>query len=221
MIDFHSHLNDERFKDDVDEVVKRAINEGLKIIVVAGYDIPSSEAAISLSSRFDMVYATVGLHPYEAENFTSREIEHIESLSKEKKVIGIGEIGLDYFRGPKNIEKQKELFRIQIEVARKSGKPVVLHVRDAFEDVFGEVIRSNDINFVFHSFSGGVKDMERIARYKHLFVSFSGMITFVKRVEDAAKVAPTDRTLVETDSPYLSPVPVRVRGTNLHMLSSY
>lgn len=210
MTDTHCHLNDDKFSADVDEVIKRAIDSGVKRMVVVGYDRISSERAVELSSKYDEIYASVGLHPYEAETYKDEDLKLIESLCLEKKVVAVGEIGLDYYRGPENKEKQKSLFIDQIEIAKMMGKPVILHVRDAFEDTFN-IVKNYDLKFVFHSFSFGPKEMEYILPYENLFVSFSGMITFLKEVKEAAKISPINRTLVETDSPYLAPHPLRGR----------
>ncbi len=210
MTDTHCHLNDDKFSMDVEEVIKRAIDGGVKRMVVVGYDKISSEKALELSSKYDEIYASVGLHPYEAETYRSEDLKHIESLCLENKVVAIGEIGLDYYRGPENRDKQKALFIDQIEIAKMMRKPVILHVRDAFKDTF-DIVKNYDLKFVFHSFSFGPKEMKYILTYENLFVSFSGMITFLKYVRDAAKISPINRTLVETDSPYLTPHPLRGR----------
>ncbi|MEO0149936.1 MAG: TatD family hydrolase [candidate division WOR-3 bacterium] len=209
MTDTHCHLNDERFSGDLKETIKRAFEWGVKRIVVVGYDIKSSEKAVRISEEFNGLYATVGLHPYEAVNYGEGDLKFIEGFLKHPKVVAVGEIGLDYFRGPDDKNAQKGLFIQQIEIAKIYKKPVVLHVRDAFEDVFYIVKKHLDVNFVFHSFSFGEEEMKKILPFENLYVSFSGMITFVKDVEKAAKISPKDRTLVDTDSPYLAPVPMR------------
>lgn len=209
MTDTHCHLNDEKFKGDLKEVINRAFEWGVKKIVVVGYDVKSSEKAIKISEGFDGLYATVGLHPYEAGRYDESGLKSIEEFLKHPKVVAVGEIGLDYFRGPEDKNAQKDLFIQQIEIAKIYKKPVVLHVREAFDDVFDIVKKYLDINFVFHSFSFGEEEIRKILPFENFYISFSGMITFVKGVEKAARISPRDRTLVETDSPYLAPVPMR------------
>ena len=194
---------------DLEEVISRAFDSGVKAMVVVGYDIKSSRKAVEISQKYRNIYATVGLHPYEAENFKENELKEIEELLKVEKVKAVGEVGLDYYRGPSDKKRQEELFKLQLEIARAYKKPVVLHIRDAFEDVFNIVCNFKDLNFIFHSFSFTKREMKKLLPYENFFVSFSGMITFVREVEEAAKLAPKERTLTETDSPYLAPIPMR------------
>ncbi len=211
MTDTHSHLNDSRFSEDLDEVVRRAVEWGVRRINVVGYDLPSSERAVEIAERFPEVWAVVGLHPYEAERYGERELLGIQGLLSHPKVVAVGEIGLDYYRGPQDREVQRRLFVSQIEMARAHHMPVVLHVRDAFEDVVSVISDFPDVPFVFHSFSGNERDMERVIPQQNWYVSFSGMLTFLSHVRRAAAISPKDRTFVETDAPYLAPVPKRGR----------
>jgi TatD DNase family protein len=209
MIDTHCHLNDPKFENDLDEVINRALDAGVRAMVVVGYDVRSSIRAVEISQRYDGVYATVGLHPYEAERYKDDDLREIEELLKYEKVKALGEVGLDYYRGPSDKNRQKELFLSQLEIARRYKKPVVLHIREAFDDVFSTVQEFNDLKFIFHSFSFTKREMEKLLPFENFFISFSGMITFVKEVEESAKISPRDRTLTETDSPYLAPIPMR------------
>ncbi len=209
MIDTHCHLNDPKFEKDIDEVIKRAFDEGIRAMVVVGYDVRSSIRAVELSEKYEGVYAAVGLHPYEAEKFEEDDLKEIDELLKIERVKALGEVGLDYYRGPLDRRKQEELFKLQLEIARKHKKPVVLHIRESFEDVIRVVRYFEDLNFIFHSFSFTRREMEMILSFENFFVSFSGMITFIREVEESATIAPRNRTLTETDSPYLSPVPMR------------
>ncbi len=211
MTDTHSHLNDPRFAEDLEEVVKRAVEWGVKRINVVGYDLPSSRRAVEIAEQFPEVWAVVGLHPYEAERYGEEDLKGIEDLLSHPKVVAVGEIGLDYYRGPEDREAQRRLFLKQIALARSHDLPVVLHVRDAFEDVVAVISDFPDVAFVFHSFSGDEGDMERVIPQRNWYVSFSGMLTFLAHVRRAAALAPRDRTFVETDAPYLAPVPKRGR----------
>jgi len=211
MTDTHSHLNDPKFAEDLEDVVRRAVEWGVKRINVVGYDVPSSVRAVEIAERFPEVWAVVGLHPYEAERYSEEDLNRIRSLLTHPKVVAVGEIGLDYYRGPEDKRAQRELFVRQIEMAGEASFPVVLHVRDSFEDVVSIISDFPDVPFVFHSFSGDERDMERILPRENWYVSFSGMLTFLAHVRRAAEVAPKDRTFVETDAPYLAPVPKRGR----------
>ncbi len=211
MTDTHCHLNDPRFAEDLEEVVQRAVEWGVRRINVVGYDLPSSKRAVEIAGRFPEVWAVVGLHPYEAERYGEEDLSGIETLLAHPKVVAVGEIGLDYYRGPEDREAQRELFVRQIAIARAHALPVVLHVRDAFEDVVSVISDFPDVPFLFHSFSGDEKDMGRVVSHQNWYVSFSGMLTFLSHVRRAAAVSPKDRTLVETDAPYLAPVPKRGR----------
>lgn len=211
MIDTHSHLNDPRFSRDLEEVVRRAVERGVSRINVVGYDLPSSKRAVELAERFPEVWAVVGLHPYEAERYDEEVLTEVENLLSHPKVVAVGEIGLDYYRGPEDRRAQRELFVRQIDLALKYDLPVVLHVRDAFEDVLSIIKDFPKGRFVFHSFSGDERDMERILPQSNWYVSFSGMLTFLSHVRRAARISPRDRTFVETDAPYLTPVPKRGR----------
>ncbi len=209
MTDTHSHLNDPKFAGDLDEVVKRAVDRGVRRINVVGYDVPSSVRAVEIAEGFPEVWAVVGLHPYEAERYSDEDLKKLRSLLTHPKVVAIGEIGLDYYRGPADRRVQRELFVRQIEMARETSFPVVLHVRDSFEDVVSVISDFPEVRFVFHSFSGGEREMEKVLPQKNWYVSFSGMLTFLAHVRRAAAIAPRDRTFVETDAPYLAPVPMR------------
>ncbi len=209
MTDTHSHLNDERFSEDLAEVIERAFAEGVRRINVVGYSVESSERAVEIAEAYHGVFAVVGLHPYEAERYTPSSLRSLERLLDHPKVVAVGEIGLDYYRGPEDRESQKRLFREQIEIALRNSLPVVLHVRDAFQDVVEIVGGFPEGKFLFHSFSGSPDDMDVILTHENWYVSFSGMITFLENVRKAAEKAPRDRTVVETDAPYLAPVPKR------------
>ncbi|NPA79772.1 MAG: TatD family hydrolase [Thermotogae bacterium] len=211
MTDTHSHLNDPKLMRSLDEVVRRAKEWGVGRINVVGYDIPSSERAIDIARRYDGVYAVVGLHPYEAERYDEGTLARLETLLGLPEVVAVGEIGLDYYRGPDDRKAQRELFIAQISLAERYSLPVVLHVRDAFEDTLAIVGDFPNVPFVFHSFSGDARMLERVVAEANRYVSFSGMITFLGHVRAAARISPRERTFVETDAPYLAPVPKRGR----------
>ncbi len=215
IFDTHAHLNDTKFKDDVDAVVFRAKDNGVSKIVVPGTDIHDSVAAIELAKRFpDTVYAAVGVHPHEADSFAQEKLNVLNSfLSSDDRsyIVAIGEIGMDFYRNYSSRESQHRAFRSQIELAIEHELPIIVHVRDAFDDVF-DVLRdySGDVKGVFHCFGGGVDEATEALKLG-FWISFAGNVTFKKagKILDVVRVVPDDRLLVETDAPYLTPVPFR------------
>ena len=207
IVDSHAHLNHEEMLPEVEAVLERAAAAGVGAVVVAGYDVPSSERAVELAQRFPNVTAAVGLHPYEAGRAGAAEIAAIAALACERGVGAIGEIGLDYHGdayAPK--ELQMELVRRQMAIAREAGLPVVLHLREAGLDIIPLLDAYPDTRAVFHCFDGGAALLtEALAR--GAFISFAGNLTYRRNEELrllAARV-PRERLLVETDSPYLAP----------------
>ncbi|OGG08123.1 hypothetical protein A3D05_05285 [Candidatus Gottesmanbacteria bacterium RIFCSPHIGHO2_02_FULL_40_24] len=227
MIDTHSHLNFKAFKKDVGEVINRANQKGVKAIIIPGTDISSSKKAVEIIDRFSGCYAAVGIHPHHAqdENLTvgSKLKDNLEKLVKNKKVIAVGEIGLDYFRYIKtrysdNIitaeikKKQKELLLLQLELSQSHHLPVIIHCRDAFTDLL-EIISSfkhknKKLTGVFHCFSGTVSDLKKVVSMG-FYVGFDGNITYGNKWGKIVAETPPDRLLLETDAPFLTPVPFR------------
>ncbi len=215
IFDTHAHLNDVKFKDDVDDVVFRAKDNGISKIIVPGTDIHDSEAAVELAKRFPgIVYAAVGVHPHEADNFTKNKLDALNrflSSDDNSHVVAIGEIGMDFYRNYSSRESQYRTFRAQIELAIEHNLPIIVHVRDAFDEVF-DALRdySGDVKGVFHCFSGGVDEAVEALKLG-FWISFAGNITFKKagKTLDVVRAVPDDKLLVETDAPYLTPVPFR------------
>ncbi|MDA8347106.1 MAG: TatD family hydrolase [Thermaerobacter sp.] len=211
IVDTHAHLNHEDLLPQAAEIVERAKAAGVDHIVVVGYDVPSSAAAVELAHRLDGLVAAVGLHPYEAVRSGEEEIAQIAKLAKDPMVRAIGEIGLDFHGDePAPPKRQDWLVRRQFEVARTAGLPVVLHLRDSGLRIVEVLDDFPDMTTVFHCFSGDAALLQAgLAR--GAYISFAGPLTFKKNDELrllAAQV-PAERLLVETDSPYLAPVPFR------------
>ena len=223
LIDTHSHYNDEKFDNDRDEVIQNITNSGITTIINAGYSLESSKRAIEIANNYDFMYATVGVSPNDIENLENNYIEQIKEMAKEQKVIAIGEIGLDYYWNKENKETQKEIFIKQVELANQLGLPIVIHTRDAVMDTID--ILKNKVNCnkkgVFHCCPLNTELIKEGLKLG-FYISFAGPITFKnsKNAEEIVKMVPIDRILTETDSPYLSPEPVR--GTrndsrNIHL----
>jgi TatD DNase family protein len=206
--DTHAHLDAPVFRGHEPEIIERALAAGVDRILAVGSDLASSEAAVALAQRFESVYAAVGVHPHEVERFAT-DATGVRSLLKERKVVAVGEIGLDYGRGLDARRLQVEIFREQLAWAREARLPVSVHNRAADDDVLSE-LRSADVTAVLHCFSGAPAMAESAIENGHV-LSFAGNVTFPRAQElrAVAQEVPGDRLLVETDSPVLAPVPWR------------
>jgi TatD DNase family protein len=214
LVDTHCHLDDARFDADRDAVLERARAAGVDCMMAigTGHGPPDLEAAIRLADRYACVYATAGVHPHDAAKATDDTIPRLEDLLGHPKVLALGEIGLDYHYNNSPSERQREVFAAQLQLAARAGVPVVIHTREAWEDTFAIIERhwNPRAGGIMHCFSGGPGEAERcIALGFHL--SFAGIVTYPKAadVREAARLTPLDRLLVETDAPYLAPVPHR------------
>jgi TatD DNase family protein len=208
LIDAHAHLD---MLGDVDEALGRMKQHGVEAVVTIGVDRLSSRWAARTAAARDNVWATVGLHPHDAKDFDDSLGAELESLAAMDRVVGVGEAGLDYFYDKSARERQREVFAWHVALAHRSGRALVIHCRDAFDDVFS-ILSGEGVpeRVVFHCWSGGPAEAER-ALAIGAYLSFSGTVTF-KNAEDlraAAVLAPLDRILVETDAPFLTPVPFR------------
>ena len=213
LIDSHSHIDMRQFSKDRDAVMERAREAGLAAVLDVGCDIPSSEAAIALAERYDEVFAVVGFHPHSAAAMGNGDIGRIIELAQHPRVVAIGEIGLDFYRNLSPREAQVEAFNRQLDLARELDLPVVIHSRQATDEVFDILSRwavgSSETLGVLHCFSG---DLELARRYIDMgfFISIAGPITYGKSsAADVARHLPLDRLLIETDCPFLTPNPHR------------
>lgn len=213
LIDSHAHLEREEFKDDLEEAIKRASDASVEYIISAGSDLDSSRKAVDLSKRFDQIYPAVGIHPHEAKSVNTDTLDCLKGLVQaNNKVVAWGEIGLDYHYDNSPRDIQRSIFRKQIRVARSLRLPIIIHTREAKEDTLTILKEedAHDVGGVLHCFSGDL-EMARRAIDMGFFISFSGVITFpnVRNLTEIAKEIPIERILIETDSPYLAPVPHR------------
>jgi TatD DNase family protein len=207
LIDTHSHLQSTRYNEDRESVISRIQQTNMKVIVI-GWDVESSQRAIEFASHYDFIYATVGLSHYSAADVDEDLLDSIYQLAQKERVVAIGETGLDYYRMAAPIPSQKRLFREQIQLANKLTLPVVVHDRDAHEDIVN-VLKEEDAHAgVIHCFSGDEEMLEKVLDIG-FYISISGIVTFSNSLAKIVKQIPLDRLLVETDSPYLSPVPKR------------
>jgi TatD DNase family protein len=212
LIDTHSHLDMDQFDPDRDQVLHRAQAAGIHKIITIGTDLPSSEQAIALAEKHPWVHATVGVHPHEVKSLDREGFKKLSELSQNPSVVAIGETGLDYYYKYSPPELQIRWFREQIRLARSRRLPLVIHSRDAKEEtlLLLEQEKAQEVGGVFHCFTGDHEMAER-ALTMGFYISFSGIVTFPKArdLQEIARVVPMERLLVETDSPYLTPVPHR------------
>lgn len=209
--DSHAHYNDERFKDNKIQLIEDMYKDEITNIVCAGYNLSASEEAIEIANRFPHVFATCGISPNDVDENVEKNIKKIEDLGKNnKKIVAIGEIGLDYYWEKENKELQKETFIKQIEIANKLNLPIVIHTREAVIDTI-QILKEHQVikKGIFHCCPLNqelIKEGLKIGFY----ISFSGNITF-KNAKSAGciELVPIDKILIETDSPYLSPEPHR------------
>ncbi|MFB8465418.1 TatD family hydrolase [Enterococcus hirae] len=212
IFDSHTHLNAEQFNDDIPETIERAKELGVTKMAVVGFDTPTIEKSLQLSHDYSNIYSIIGWHPTAAGSYTKDIEKKLQEQLTMPKVVALGEIGLDYYWMEDPKEVQAEVFRRQIAIAKEMNLPISIHTREALADTY-QILKEEDIRDIggiMHSFSG---DFEWAKRFLDLgmHISFSGVVTFKKAqdVQEAATHVPLDRLLVETDAPYLAPVPYR------------
>lgn len=208
--DTHAHYDSYKFDPDRDAVLSALADSGVTLVVDPGDNTERSRHAVELAHRYPFVYAAVGWHPEEAEGWTESSLDEIRELAADARVVAIGEIGLDYYWDKTYTELQKQMFRAQIELALELDLPVIVHDREAHGDCL-EIVRDYPkLRGVFHCFSGSV-EMARELIKRGWYLGFDGPITYKNAVKamDVIRAVPMDRILLETDSPYLSPVPNR------------
>ena len=211
LFDTHAHYDDEQFDADRDALLASMPQSGVGLIVDPGCDLPSSRRAIALAERFPHIYAAVGYHPENCAPYTDADLDVLRELAKHPKVVAIGEIGLDYYweENPPR-EFQQTVFRRQLALAQELDLPVIVHDREAHADSLAIVREFPAVRGVFHCFSGSV-EMARELWKLGWYVGFDGPVTYknARKTVEVALEAPPDRILLETDSPYMAPVPVR------------
>ncbi|WP_106495619.1 TatD family hydrolase [Lentibacillus sp. Marseille-P4043] len=212
LFDTHVHLNAEQFTEDRDEVIKRAYETGVKYMVVVGFDRETIPLAIEIAEQHQNIYAAVGWHPVDAIDMTDEELNWIEELSSHPKVVAIGEMGLDYHwdKSPKDV--QKDVFRKQIRLAKKVNMPIIIHNREATEDII-EILQEEDakqIGGIMHCYNDSV-DYVQTCLDMNFYISLGGTVTFKNAPlpKEVAINVPLDRLLIETDAPFLAPHPNR------------
>ncbi|MBT2259666.1 TatD family hydrolase [Priestia megaterium] len=212
LFDTHVHLNAEQYEDDLQEVINRALEKGVQNMVVVGFDEPTIKKAIQIAETYDFIYASVGWHPVDAVDMTDEHLAWIEELAQHPKVVALGEMGLDYHWDKSPKEVQKDVFRRQIRLARKVNLPIIIHNRDATEDVVTILKEEHveEVGGIMHCFTGSI-EVANQCMDMNMYISFGGPVTFknAKKPKEVATELPLDKLLIETDCPYLTPHPFR------------
>ncbi|MDO4391850.1 MAG: TatD family hydrolase [Clostridium sp.] len=217
LFDSHAHYDDEKFDQDREEIIQKIYDSGVEKFISAGYSLESSKRAIELADKYEFIYTTVGISPNDVKQTLEETIEDIKKLEdiitrkENDKIVGIGEIGLDYYWNKENKEIQKQAFIMQIELANRLNLPITIHTREAVSDTL-EILKQHPVQQkgVFHCCPLN-RELVKEALKLGFYISFAGPVTFKnsKNAQEIVEMVPNDRMLIETDSPYLAPEPVR------------
>jgi len=211
LFDSHAHIHDEKFDTDREQVIKRALENGVTGIINVGTCMATSARAVALAEQYESIYAAVGIHPHDAEGALETDYEQLAAWSKQDKVVAIGEIGLDYHYDLSPRETQRAVFVRQIDVARQMKMPFIIHDRDAHRDIMDIIRReAKGLSGVLHCFSGSLEMAKEVIKLG-FYISIAGPVTFknAAKLPEIVTSVPLERLLVETDSPYLTPHPHR------------
>ena len=208
LIDTHAHISYKDYSDRIEEVIQTAADNGVEKIISIGVDLSSSEECLKLAEKYPSVYATCGFHPHEADKTPKGYLYELEAFTQHPKMVAVGEIGLDYHYDFCDRKIQRRVYHEQLEMAKSLDLPAVVHCRESDEDILEGIQNSGNDKGVIHCFASNVDFAEKILE-TGFHISFTGMITFVKELEEVVKEIPLEKMMVETDSPYLSPKPFR------------
>ena len=205
LFDTHAHLDDSRFDGDRDAVIQNLAGCGVTNVVNVGFDVKSSKSSIRLAEKYDFIYAAVGYHPHDTRLMTDADLAEIERLAGHKKVLAIGEIGLDYHYDNSDHNTQKYWFKKQLKLAERLKMPVIIHNRDSHEDMMS-LLKQTTARGILHCYSGSAEMAKEILKMG-FYISFAGPVTYpnARNAVETAKIVPLDRILIETDCPYLAP----------------
>lgn len=208
IIDSHVHLNSTQFDEDREQVFER-IKENLDFVVNIGYDMESSEVGIEYADKYDFIYCTVGFHPDEIEGYSEENEKRLEEMTKHPKVLAIGEIGLDYHWMTRPKEEQWDIFRKQLDIAKRTNKPVVIHTREAMQDTIDILNEYPEVTGILHCYPGSVETAKQIV--DRFYLGIGGVLTFknAKKLVEVVAEIPLEKLIIETDCPYMAPTPYR------------
>lgn len=217
IFDTHAHYDDEKFDEDRDQLLNELSQNGISYILNASASLESLDASIGLCEKYPFIYSALGIHPHYAELMNEEIINKIRILSKHRKVVAIGEIGLDYYYDNSPRDVQRYWFERQIELAKELCLPIIIHDRDAHEDTINIINKTNakQVGGIFHCFSGSAQMAEDMLKH-NLYIAIGGPVTFknARKTIEVVKAIPLDKLLVETDCPYLAPEPYRGKRNN-------
>jgi TatD DNase family protein len=217
LIDTHCHLTFDDLARDIDGVIARSRAAGVTEWITVGTDPQENRKAIEFAERFENMYAAIGIHPHDAKTATADAIQELKNLAQHEKVVAIGETGLDYHYDFSPRQQQKEVFAEHLKIAAELSLPVIIHCREAFDETMGilEEHQSTVKKVVFHCFSGS-PEQAKVVLDKGFYISYTGVVTFknARIKQEAARIVPLDRLMLETDSPYMSPEPMRRQKVN-------
>ena len=219
IFDSHAHYTDKAFDIDRKDLLDSLKESGVCGVITCGADLESSRSAFLLSREYDYIYFSCGVHPEEVDNLPENYIDILRALSQDKKCVAIGEIGLDYYWRQDNKEAQKKVFVEQLLLARELSLPVIIHSRDAHEDTL-QILKEYKPKGVLHCFSGSVETAKEILKIG-MYIGLGGAVTFknAKKPVEVAEFIPLDRLLLETDCPYMAPVPMRGKRNDSSLIS--
>ncbi len=209
IFDTHAHYDDSRFNDDRHELLSSLKDKGISHIINCGCNLKSSIETVKLSEKYDFLYAAVGIHAHETQEVTDSDEAKIKKLYANKKVVAVGEIGLDYYYDFSPRERQLEIFEKQLMLSNELSLPVIVHDREAHEDTL-RLLKKYKPKGVVHCFSGSAEMAKEIVKLE-MYIGLGGAVTFKNAVKpvEVAKTLPLDKLLLETDAPYMTPVPLR------------
>ncbi|MDR7869663.1 MAG: TatD family hydrolase [Tissierellaceae bacterium] len=211
-IDSHSHLDDERFDGDRDILIKSLKDNNVDLVINIGADLETSINSVELADKYDNIYATIGVHPHSASEVTQETLNQFREMAKNKKVVAIGEIGLDFYYDNSPRDLQRKWFKEQLKLAKELNLPVVIHSRDATKETFDIIKEAQDgtLKGTLHCFSGSVEVAKEYIKLG-FYISLGGPVTFknARVTREVAEAVPLDKLLIETDCPYLTPEPYR------------
>ncbi len=217
-IDTHCHIYYDKYDHDINDVINRASNNNVNNIICVGVDLESSRKSLELAEQYQSVFATVGYHPHEAKLTSENYLDEIKKISQKSKVVAIGEIGLDYYYEHSDKKIQIKVFREQLELAKELNMPTIIHNRESDDDLYHNIKESNINKGVIHCYSSDIKYANKLFELG-LIVSFTGIITFSKKLQEVVKEIPMDKIMIETDSPYLTPIPFRGKRNEPYMVN--
>ena len=209
IFDSHAHYTDKAFNDDRKELLDSLKESGICGVINCGADLESSEKSVALSEKYDYIYCACGVHPEEVDGLPENYIDILRNMAKNEKCVAIGEIGLDYYWRQDNKELQKKVFEEQILLAKEMDLPIIVHDREAHEDTLA-ILKKHKSKGVLHCFSGSVETAKEILKLG-MYIGLGGAVTFknAKKPVEVAEMLPLERLLLETDCPYMAPVPMR------------